>query len=141
MAKQVPQGEEQDPQVSPARLPPSRPAAKSWHCQNAGMPSACNRLPSYHRFLSPPLLAHPIAPGRILSVRAPCAATSPLQVAEAVREMVSGVRRYFDRGLRHFLLYSHEVAQAEEAGILGEGAGGGSSSGAPGATEPPKLGA
>ena len=55
--------------------------------------------------------------------------------------MVSGVRRYFDRGLRHFLLYSHEVAQAEEAGILGEGAGSGGSRDAPGASTPPKQGA
>lgn len=36
--------------------------------------------------------------------------------------MVAGVRQYFDRCLRHFLLYSHEVQQAEEA--LGAGPAG-----------------
>lgn len=36
--------------------------------------------------------------------------------------MVAGVRQYFDRSLRHFLLYSHEVQQAEEA--LGAGPAG-----------------
>lgn len=41
---------------------------------------------------------------------------------EAAREMVAGVRQYFDRCLRHFLLYSHEVQQAEEA--LGAGPAG-----------------
>lgn len=37
------------------------------------------------------------------------------QVAEAAAEMVAGVRDYFDQGLRHFLLYSHEVPQADAA--------------------------
>lgn len=46
----------------------------------------------------------------------------PPQVPEAAREMVAGVRQYFDRCLRHFLLYSHEVQQAEEA--LGAGPAG-----------------
>jgi hypothetical protein len=29
--------------------------------------------------------------------------------------MVRGVRQYFDQGLRHFLLFSHEVQHADEA--------------------------
>jgi hypothetical protein len=36
------------------------------------------------------------------------------QVQEAALEMVRGVRQYFDQGLRHFLLYAHELHQAEE---------------------------
>lgn len=47
------------------------------------------------------------------------------QKAEAVREMVAGLRAYFDQALRHCLLYSHEVQQADEALR-----GGGGSSGA-----------
>ena len=46
--------------------------------------------------------------------------------------MVLGVRQYFDQGLRHFLLYPHEVQQADEA--LGGGGGGGA------AATPPKQG-
>lgn len=43
--------------------------------------------------------------------------------AAAAREMVAGVRAYFDQCLRHFLLYSHEVAAADEALRGSEGAG------------------
>ncbi|KAL4427963.1 hypothetical protein ABPG75_002052 [Micractinium tetrahymenae] len=59
------------------------------------------------------------------------------RVSEAAREMVAGLRQYFDRCLRHFLLYSHEVQQAEEA--LG---GGPANAAAPsktgGAAQPPR---
>ena len=44
--------------------------------------------------------------------------------------MVAGVRAYFDQALRHCLLYSHEVQQADEALRSG---GGGSSGAAPAA--------
>lgn len=37
-----------------------------------------------------------------------------LQVQEAAAEMVRGVSQYFDQGLHHFLLYPHELQQAEE---------------------------
>lgn len=46
------------------------------------------------------------------------------QVVEAAREMVAGLRRYFDQGLRHFLLYSHEMQQADAALGLSSGSGG-----------------
>ncbi len=63
---------------------------------------------------------------------APVQCLPPLpQVAEAMREMVHGVRQYFNQGLRHFLLYSHELLQADEA------LGGGSSHGT---ATPPKQG-
>lgn len=42
--------------------------------------------------------------------------------------MVAGVRAYFDQALRHSLLYSHEVQQADEA--LRGGGGGGSAAAA-----------
>ena len=84
----------------------------------------------------------PLAPGGTVHLTAACRSLRPARkeyeaavakevpqgeaqdpaVAEAVRDMVAGLRAYFDQALRHCLLYSHEVQQADEA--LGGGGGG-----------------
>lgn len=120
VAKEVPEGEQQDPQVGGAAggirwgvhwvagVQPQR----HWCLQvlDVTLPKSSNGLPELS-----PCPAHPTTP----------------QKAEAVREMVAGLRAYFDQALRHCLLYSHEVQQADEA-LRG---GGGSSGAAPAAAE------
>ena len=92
------QGEQQDPEV---RWPP----AVAWQRGTVQAVVTTSHPPHLLGLAAPASLS--CCPNHL--------PTCLLQDAETVHEVARGLRSYFDRGLRQFLLTSHELAQADEA--------------------------